>query len=97
MLQIEKLKRKYPKNECKYYEEVYMNNLERERLAIKDRLVELNGDDLRDSNSEEFDENIKSVMDNFNVFDERSIKSDFSYNLAHIDEYRNYASSHYKM
>ena len=74
-----------------------MNNLERERLAMKERLVEFNNEDLRDMNSEEFDENIRNVMENLIAFDERAIKSDFSYNLAHVEEYRSYAIASYKM
>ena len=45
----------------------------------------------------EFDEVIKTVIENFNLYDERGIKSDFSYNLSHIDEYRNYAITDLKL
>lgn len=97
LLQVEKLKKKISNNKCRYYFNAYYSNLERERLAIKQRIIDLNGEDLSQMTSEEFDENIKYVIDNFNVFDERGIKSDFSYNLAHIDEYRNLAILDYKI
>ncbi len=97
LLQIKKLNRKFSNKICKYYKNVYEKNLELERLALKNRLIELNGEDLRNLTSEEFDENIKGVIENFTIFDERDIKSDFSYNLAHFDEYRNYAKSHYNL
>jgi len=74
-----------------------LNILERERLAMKERLVELNIEDLRGLNSEEFDKNIKNVMQKLTHYDERAIKYDFSYNLAHIEDYRSFAIANYKM
>jgi hypothetical protein len=96
LLQVAKLQRKYPDGKCSHLIKIHLSNLERERLEMRKRIVELQGEDITDSTSEEFDQVIKTIFKNMNgIFDERSIKSDFSYNLAHFDQYRSYAISSY--
>ena len=75
----------------------YCDNLERERTALKLRLKELKGEDLTKFSDEEFDNLIGNEIENFNVYDVRGIKNEFSYNLVHVDEFKNYAISDYKL
>ncbi len=97
LLQVAKLQRIYPEGKCSHLIRIHLSNLERERLEMKKRIIELKGDDISEYTSEEFDQKIKTIFKNMvNIFDERAIKSDFSYNLAHFDEYRSYAISSYK-
>lgn len=97
ILQVEKLKRLFPNGNCSHLRKIQLSNMERERVEMKKRLIELDGEDLNDLDTQEFDEKIKSSIKNLkSVYDERAIKADFSYNLAHFDEYRSYAISNYK-
>lgn len=74
-----------------------MINLEREKNELKKRIFEIKKENLYDLNDDDFFEKIKYMIENLNIYDERAIKSDFSYNLAHIDEYRPYAIQDYKL
>lgn len=95
-MQIEKYRRSMNNNQIHYLENIIKKNIENERILMCNRLKQLNGVDVN-INDENVDSILKNEIEKLTIMDERGIKSDFSYNLAHIDEFRNVAISDYKM
>jgi len=100
LLQLEKLRKTHQRKDSLYYENLISLNLLNERKVIQDRIKELNKIEI-DINDAEFEALIKTQIENMNkidLIDEREgVKGDFSYNLAHIDEFRNIAIADLKM
>lgn len=98
LLEINKLKNKFLNKECGYLETIHEINIRKEREKIVDRIKELTKKhDIIEANDENFDIKLKNLMENINIYDERGIKSDYSYNLAHIDEFKKTAIDDYKL
>jgi hypothetical protein len=77
------------KNNTKYekLEFVGKQNMINEKNALSSRLKNLLGKKYIESNDDEFDLNLKQMMEHFDQLEENMIKQDHSYNLVHIPEY----------
>ena len=96
LLQIQKLEKETEENDCTSFKRMVKKNLKLKRIMINKRLKKINGNDLSKLTDEEFNKEIKSIFESLTISDEKAIKTDFSYNFAHIDEFRNAAIADYK-
>jgi hypothetical protein len=93
-IQYVKLVKEVENKNTEDIKKLYVTNLEDDRNIIIERLKVLTGNEYNFTN-QDFDKNIKPIIDGFNHVEDTIIKKDFSYHIVHFKTYESYAYEYY--